>query len=329
MFLPFRCNFALMKRISAIFSLLFGCLSAFAQDIQTLRSSLMQYQFNALPLNPAYAGRMDATTFDAFYYGNFSSGQQLSRSAMVSLHGRGGAERQLGWGGVMQFYSQNAFNELNIHPTFSRILPMGNGNLSMGATLGISYFDVNEAIQATLNNSFMAVDGGLGVFWHNQRSFIGLSAPSVFETPIQKQDPGNGGILRSRSYNLHTGSLFRLNDELYLKPALLLRRALVYQLPEDDAVTDYNLWSADVHASVFIEGNYLIGLMAGYSKPADGFFEQTRLGVSATLLFNNFRLGYAVQYNNQRNIAVSLPATHTLSVGYDFTEDPEAGRRVF
>lgn len=328
-FLHFPANFANMKYFPLpIFFLMLG-LAANGQDIQSLRASLMQYQFNALPLNPAYAGRLEATSFEAFYYGSFASQQQVSRSAMVSLHGRGGTAQQLGWGGVLQFHSQEAYNDLNFRPSFSRIIRMDNGNLSFGASLGINYFDVDELLVVTdLTSSFWSFDGGAGAYWHNQRSFVGLSMPNFFEKSLGQAEYNSGSLLRSRPINLHLGSLFRLNDDLYLKPTLLLSQAKIYGLPKSEAGPDYNLWSADVHTSVFVEGTYVIGLLAGYTKPDLGF-EQTRLGVSATLLLGNFRLGYAIQYNNQAKSAVSLPASHTISAGYDFFENPEEGRRVF
>lgn len=303
-------------------------LSANAQDTQSLRASLMQYQFNALPLNPAYAGRLETTSFEAFYYGSFASQQQVSRSAMVSLHGRGGLSQQFGWGGVLQFHSQEFYNELNFHPAFSRVIRLESGNVSFGATLGFNYFDVDETVLSTINSSFFSVDGGVGVFYHNQRSFAGVSILNFFEKSLHVGDDNQGSLPRSRPINLHAGSLFRINDDIYLKPAVLVRYASVYGIPEKNSLTDYSLWSADIHASVFVQGTYVIGLLAGYTRPEQGF-NQSRLGVSATLLFGNIRFGYALQYNNQAASSVSLPATHTITAGYDFFEYPEEGRRVF
>ncbi|MBI1225345.1 MAG: type IX secretion system membrane protein PorP/SprF [Bacteroidetes bacterium] len=317
-----------MKKNILLASLVFAFLGAKSQDIQSLRASLMQYQFNALPLNPAYAGRLEATSFEAFYYGSFASQQQVSRSAMVSLHGRGGASQQLGWGGVLQFHNQEFYNELNFHPAFSRILRLSSGNVSFGATVGFNYFDVDETVLTSLSSSFFSVDGGVGVFYHNQRSFLGVSMLSFFEKTLSTQDDNTGSLPRSRPINLHMGSLFRINDDIYLKPTLLFRYANVYGIPEQNSMTDYTVVSVDAHASVFVQGTYVIGLLAGYSHPEFGF-NQTRLGLSATLLFGNIRFGYAIQYNNQAASSVSLPASHTITAGYDFFEDPEEGRRVF
>ncbi len=314
-----------MKQLLLTALLLFFGLSANAQDNQTFRSSLMQYQFNALPLNPAYAGRLEATSFEAFYYGSFSSKQQVSRSAMVSLHGRGGVNQNLGWGGVLQFHNQAYFNELNFRPAFSRIFRLENSQVSIGATLGVNYIDVDESIATNAANSYISFNGGAGAFWHNQRTFLGFSMPNFFE---KSTEPDESIAQRVNSVNIHAGSVFRLNDDYYLKPTVLLRRTTTNVYDSFNDIIEVNTNSADIHASVFVEGSYAIGVLAGISKVDIGV-NQTRLGVSAVLLFDNFRFGYALQYNRQAVSSISLPATHTLSAGYDFFENPEDARRVF
>ncbi len=312
-----------MKQLFAFVFILAASLAATAQDDQTFRNSLMQYQFNALPLNPAYAGRVNATSFEAFYYGSFASDMQLSRSAMVSLHGRGGVRENVGFGGVLQFHNQPDFNELSIKPVFSRLFPMAGGSLAIGATAGVSYFDANENVN--LGVSFMAMEAGAGVFWQNQRTFIGFSMPNFFERPFFDDE---GGPLRFRTINLHAGSTFHITDEYYLKPAILLKQATPYTLNDLDFRPDNQINSADLHLSVFIEGSYVVGLLGGISRVENGI-NQRRIGISGMFLFDNFRFGYALQYNDQTISNISLPATHTLTLGYDFFENPEEGRRVF
>ncbi|MBK8567873.1 MAG: type IX secretion system membrane protein PorP/SprF [Saprospiraceae bacterium] len=312
-----------MKQLFAFAFFLSVCWTTSAQDNQTFRSSLMQYQFNALPLNPAYAGRVAAPSFEAFYYGSFASDVQVSRSTMVSLHWRGGTQQNLGLGGVLQLHNQPDFNELSVKPAFARIFPMGGGSMAIGATAGVSYFDANENV--SLAPSFMAMEAGAGAFWHNQRTFLGISMPNFMERPFFEDD---GGPLRFRTLNLHVGSVFRITDEYYLKPAILLKQATPYTLNDRNFNTANRINSADLHLSVFVEGSYVVGVLGGFSKVENGI-NQRRIGISGIFLFNNFRFGYALQYNDQSLSNISLPATHTLTLGYDFFEDPEEGRRVF
>ncbi len=321
--MPKPATFGGMKQLIVLALLILVCRMTHAQDDQTFRSSLLQYQFNALPLNPAYAGRVAAPSFEAFYYGSFASEMLVSRSAMVSLHGRAGSQQNHGLGGVLQFHNQSDFNELLVKPMISRIFPMVGGSLAIGAGVGASYFDANENV--SFATSFMSLEGGAGLFWQNQRTFIGISTPNFIEKSFYKDE---GGPIRYRTLNLHMGSVFRITDEYYLKPAILLKRATPYTLNDLEFRPDYQITAADIHLSLFIEGSYVIGVLGGVSKVENGI-NQRRIGVSGVFLFDNFRFGYALQYNDQAISNISLPATHTLTLGYDFFENPEDGRRVF
>jgi hypothetical protein len=309
-----------MKFLLVIFQI-FLAAAAFSQD---LRSSLLQYQFNALPLNPAYAGRLEVPGFDANYFGNFASSFQLSRAAQVSVHGRSeraGKLGQAGWGGVLQFYQQNFYGEINLRPAYSRVIELPVGTIAFGGTLGLSYFDIDENVISTVNSSFMTVDGGFGVYYHTDRFFAGVSVLNAFEKSFFLDENLQGNALRRENpFNLHTGSIIRLTEDLKIKPVALLRYANIYELPDRNQTDIYQSWSADVNASVIVQDTYVLGLLAGYTKPEVGF-ELSRFGVSATYIFGNLRLSYAIQQNNQAQSAISLPVSHWLSAGYDFYQD--------
>lgn len=314
-----------MKYLIFILSLL-PAIPAHSQD---LRTSLLQYQFNALPLNPAYAGRVETVGFESNYFGNFASSFQLSRAAQVSVYGRTGQRGQFGWGGVVQFYQQDFFGEINLRPTFSRLVELPDGTIAFGGSIGISYFDVDETVLSSVNSNFMAIDGGFGVYFHSGRSFAGISVLNAFEKSFfLDENLQNNTLQRQNPFNLHAGTFFRLTEDLQLKPSVLLRYATVYELP-DRNIDTYGLWSSDFHASIIVQDAYVLGLLAGYTNPERGM-NQSRFGVSATYIFGNFRLTYAVQQNNQATSAISLPVSHLLGAGYDFfQEDEERPARFF
>ncbi len=308
-----------MKYLLVIFQI-FLAAAAFSQD---LRSSLLQYQFNALPLNPAYAGRLEVPGFEATYFGNTASSSQLSRAAQVSVHGRSERKSKLGqagWGGVLQFYQQYFYGEINLRPAYSRVIELPGGSLSFGGALGVNYFDIDENVISTVNSGFMTLDGSFGIYYHLDHFFTGISVLNFFEKSffLDENLPGNA-LRRENPFNLHTGGIIRLTEDLKLKPTALFRYANIYELPDRQHADVYQSWSTDLHASVIVEDTYVLGLLAGYTKPEQGF-KQSRFGVSATYIFGNFRLSYAIQQNNQVESAISLPISHWLSAGYDFYE---------
>lgn len=318
-----------MKYYFLFFQLLISTI-VYGQD---LRSSLLQYQFNALPLNPAYAGRQETPGFDANYFGNFASSFQLSRAAQVSVYGRSGSTGKLGQaglGGVLQFYQQQFYGEINIRPMYARVLTLPTGHISFGATLGINYFDIDGTVISNVNSGFLSLDGGFGIYYHTHRFFTGISVLNAFEKSFFLDENLSGNALqRENPFNLLTGGIIRLTEDLKLKPASLLRYVNIYELPDRREVEIRQLLSADLHVSVIVQDTYVIGLLGGYTDAETGS-NQSRFGVSASYIFGNFRLSYAIQQNNQVKNATSLPVSHWLSAGYDFySHETEMPARFF
>lgn len=302
------------KYLPLVLALVFGT-SLFSQE---LRNSLMQYQFNALPLNPAYAGRIETVGFDAVYFGNFVSEFQLSRTALVSVFGRPSGTENVGLGGTLQFYQQDFFGEINLQPAYSRQFALGEGAMAIGATLGVNYFAIDHSVLSSISSNFMSIDGGLGLYYYSGQSFVGLSALRIFEKPIflEEDIPGNS-LQRENPFSLHAGAMFRLNDQIKIKPVALLGYSRIYSLSEFQKGSASKLLTADMLANLVVDDTYVVGLLLGYSDVETGR-DYSRVGISATLLLGSFRLSYGIQHNNQPDRAVSLPFTHLIGAGYDF-----------
>jgi len=301
--------------------------AALALQGQQLRQSFLLYQLDALPLNPAYAGASGYPSFEAFYFGNFRAATTVSRSGLVSVHGPS-QTTNAAWGGVLEFYKASLFGEMSASPVFSWKVPLPGGSLSLGATLGLNYFDFNDDGFSAVRN-FGSIDGGLGVYFQSRSAFAGLSALKLFEQGLFSKNVNNAAFIpRERPVNLHGGFVFHLYDNIWLKPAGLLTYAKLYELP-DAAGDSGHLKSYDLQATFIVNGTYMIGLLAGRSDYSAS--EDTgRFGGSVVLLLGNFHLGYAIQHNSNRNTAVELPISHLIQAGYIFTnEENEAPLRLF
>ncbi|MDV7399954.1 type IX secretion system membrane protein PorP/SprF, partial [Arthrospira platensis SPKY1] len=65
-------------------------------------------------------------------------------------------------------------------------------------------------------------NAGLGAFWHSSSSYIGISAPNVFE--IQRYNDNDLQVYRERiNYYLIGGHIFDIHENWQLKPAFLLK----------------------------------------------------------------------------------------------------------
>ncbi|HFA47884.1 MAG TPA: type IX secretion system membrane protein PorP/SprF [Bacteroidetes bacterium] len=308
-----------MKKIIYVSFLL---LCSLASPAQEFRSSLVQYQMNALPLNPAYSSYKEATGFEAIYFGNFAGNGQLSRSVTVNMQG---ATESGGLGLTFRFYRDAFFGEINLRPAWSRRFSLQNGGeMAFGAVLGINYFDVNNSFLSAIESDFMTFDGGFGIYYHDGRFFAGLSVINFLEKSILLESSSpRDNPQRENPYNFHAGGVFPLTQDLDLKPVILFKYTNVYTLPDQAFQNDAQNISFDIQANVFIQKTYLVGISYGFTKPEFGT-GYNRYAFSATYIFGNFRLSYSIE-NNQSNNAVSLPVSHILSAGYDLWNREEGG----
>ena len=291
---------------------------------QELRSSIIEYQFTSLQLNPAYSSKLDASGFTATYFGNLSAENLVSRAATLNLQG---ATEQGGIGLTFQFYQVFSLGEINLRPAWSKRFRLPNGaDISFGAVLGVNYFDLDDFILSRFQSNFLSLDGGAGVYYHSDYFFAGLSLLSIFESSFGLETiNGEPGLERERPFNLHLGGVFPLLESLELKPVTLLRYINTYELPKTALNDEFQSFSLDLQLNVMIDQAYVVGINYGFTNPEQGY-SITRAGLSFTYVFRNFRLSYAFQNNSRRDNAVSLPVSHLISAGYDFGELSEEGK---
>ena len=76
-----------------------------------------------------------------------------------------------------------------------------------------------------------------------------------------------------------------------------------------------------------MQETYLIGLLMGVSDFDDGS-RLNRIGLSITLNFDNFHMGYAL-VRNSNNQNLELPTSHMISAGYTFAAPDQSGTPKF
>jgi hypothetical protein len=281
---------------------------------QDLLYSLLPYQFNTLPLNPAAAGSKETKAFDATYFGNFTSGNSISRNMQVSLHGRtaGGLN---GLGGVAQFYREPAYGDLSIRPAYAHRISLPAGDIAFGASVGASYLDFDENRINTATN-FAAMSGGLGVWFQATDAFAGVSVLNLFEKGFADAN-SEGNVVRESPVILHGGFGRRLNDQLALRPAALVKYASRYRILDHSDEPAY--WSFDGQITLVVDENYYATLLYGRSIEQEAQGEAVaRWGVSFAILLGDFRLTYAFQRNNFVETGVELPGSHLIGAGLNF-----------
>ncbi|MAT53187.1 MAG: hypothetical protein CMN32_01820 [Saprospirales bacterium] len=318
-----------MKQIMQIPGILAFLFMGIAVHAQFNRQSIVQYQMDGLALNPAYAGAAGATSFEAFYFGNFDNLGTLSRSAVVSVHGPSYSGDRA-FGGVLEFFKTGFTSEVALQPAFAFLRPAGNGTLSFGAGIGIRYFDFDDDGFGGAPANFAVLEESAGAMFRNDRFFAGLSAANFYELSLRNEDLGSPGVVpRDAPISLTAGGLWQVHEDLILKPAFLVQTVKRHFL-SDDAVAapaDTRYTNLEFLPSVIVQETYLIGLLMGVSDFDDGS-RLNRIGLSITLNFDNFHMGYAL-VRNSNNQNLELPTSHMISAGYTFAAPDQSGTPKF
>lgn len=141
-------------------------------------------------------------------------------------------------------------------------------NLSQGITPGNETY---ENLTGTYTNF------GIGAFYHNEKFYVGLSMPQLFETPkFILEDNFSAGLNKNMTYLTTFGAVFELNENIKFRPSSLIK------------VTSGLPVSVDINANFLLKDRLEIGTSYRYNDSVSGMV--------ALILNESFRLGYAYDH---------------------------------
>ncbi|NHF61594.1 type IX secretion system membrane protein PorP/SprF [Flavobacteriaceae bacterium TP-CH-4] len=218
--------------------LLFWETSSAQQDAQ-----YTQYMFNTMSVNPAYAGSRGQFSAAALYRSQWVGLEGGPQTQTLNLHSPIRNSR-VGYGLsiVNDEIGEGAVQETYFDAIISYTIDVSlEGKLSFGLKAGGHLFNLDvdglrqrndPLLQENLDtdnieNRF-SPNVGLGVYYHTNRFYAGLSAPNLLET---EHFDGSGGDANSIeflsqeriNFYLITGYVFDLNNNFKFKPALLTK----------------------------------------------------------------------------------------------------------
>lgn len=247
------------------FSILLLGLSSFSllgqQDAQ-----YTQYMYNTISINPAYAGSRDVLSIVGLHRNQWVGIDGAPRTSTLALHTPLGASRRVGLGGSVINDEIGPVDETYMSVDFSYTIPTSEtGKLSFGlkGTAQLINVDFNKLTRSDLNdpeyaqgldNSFNP-NVGIGLYYHNDKTYVGLSVPNLLETEhFDRSNASNNqvtsttiGAQEKVNFYLIAGHVFDLTDNLKLKPALLTK--LVFGAP----------LQVDVSANFLIHDRFTLG----------------------------------------------------------------------
>lgn len=198
-----------------------------------------QYMFNTMSVNPAYAGSRGQLSVAALYRSQWVGLAGAPKSQTLNLHSPI-RNSKLGYGisivndeigdGVVQETYFDAVISYTIDVSREGKLSFGvkaGGNLLNLDFQGLRNFDIEPVNEENIENKF-SPNIGIGVYYHANRFYAGLSAPNLLETKHfdnAQRDANTVQFLSKERINFYliTGYVFDLNGNLKFKPAILTK----------------------------------------------------------------------------------------------------------
>ena len=225
----------------AVLSLVFHITYA-QQDAQ-----YTQYMYNTISVNPAYAGSRGVMSVMGLHRSQWVGLDGAPRTQTLTLNSPIGENERLGIGLSVVNDEIGPTNETYIGVDFSYSIPTSEiGKLSFGIKGGAHLLNVDfqELVQFNQNDALFEnnIDNkfspqvGVGVYYHTNKFYLGLSAPNLLETDHFDESSTSGDsdavsfLAEERiNYYLIAGHVFDITDDLKFKPALLTK--LVFGTP--------------------------------------------------------------------------------------------------
>jgi type IX secretion system PorP/SprF family membrane protein len=268
-----------------------------------------QYLYNALAINPAFAGCHDALSATISYRNQWVGFKDAPKSHMLSVHAPFDNDR-IGLGLLIEKNSIGIYKETSFMGNYAYRTELFNGKLALGLGFGVTVYkmawnelDATDADDVQLiNNPTSAVlpAFSLGTYYYTKKYFIGISLPR-FLTHELDQSTGNYKIKNNFSgYNY----FFTGGYEVGIGPRVKLLPSLLIKYHPNHAIQiDYN-------AQVNLKDKIWIGIGYRNSNMLIGML-RCQLNYQLNIAYSyDFDLGSIGKYKN---------GSHEIVLNYVFS----------
>ena len=259
-------------RILIFVLMLTGVVSHAQQDAQ-----FTQYMYNTININPAYAGSRGAMSIFGLYRTQWIGLDGAPKTAAFSLNTPLN-ESNLGLG--LSFVSDEIGPtvENTISADVSYTVPTSETyKLSFGIKGTANFFKLDATSNLVTANpdpslfdySKFSPNIGAGVYFHSDKTYVGLSVPNFIETK-NKYDDNQIAITTQRiNYYLIAGHVFDLSPNIKFKPALLTK--LVTGAPLQVDVSGNFMFNEKLVLGVAYRWDAAVSALAGF-QVSDGLY---------------------------------------------------------
>ncbi|MBC9914152.1 PorP/SprF family type IX secretion system membrane protein [Chitinophaga varians] len=291
-------NKRLMKALGIAVLCCCCCLKGWAQQ-QPIYS---QYMFNGMIINPAYPSMDESSSLTAVGRNQWVGVNGAPKTATASFYTPLKATNtSLGVSLMNEKITVNS--QTGVHFNVSQRVKLNEKlYLAMGIKAGMSQFREDNASLSTSdpvfaqNQSYWKTDVGFGFMLFTDHFFVGLSSPT-----FKSFDLGNSvnKVVVQSHYFIQSGYLLTINDNVKLKPNVLLR------IVKGTGV------QYDLNANILLKN--LVWLGASWRS------EKTMTGLVQVQLNKNLQLGYSYDTPMQSNLKGAQTVSHEVMINYRFS----------
>ena len=281
--------------------------SLFAQK----RPLYSEYMFNTFEINPAYAGYKNVIQITSMFRKQWTGFKTAPQSSYFSVD-MPIPNKRIGLGLKIVDDKDEITKTFGAQSAYSFKIPMGeNSTLALGLEAGVlsynsdfSKIDVIDANDPSFsqNTNSLKLNFGTGVFFNSENFYVGLSTPNLIRN-VSDGGASLNDVKQNIYWYFNTGYVYKLSDDLLIKPSVLMRG-------ESQSLTSFdinvNLWIADV-----------LSLGVSYRNQA------AVVGIIDLKMLPNLRLGYAYDHNINQFKIISK-GSHEIILRYEIPLNGEA-----
>lgn len=267
-----------LKIVFVLFLAVFTLQSNAQQDPQ-----YTNYMFNTLSVNSAYAGSRGHLSVTALHRTQWVGIEGAPQTQSLTVESPIG--NNLGLGVAIIHDKLGPSREMYLDGNLSYTIRLNNkSRLSFGLKAGARLLNVDlfdgfqtNADVSSINNRFLPTVGA-GMYWRNEKTYIGISVPNFLTKEHFDRDSFNSNTFEVSAERLHyfliAGKVFDLSDSVKFKPAFL--------------------------------GKFVVGAPAIVDLSAN------------FMLYDKFRIGAAYRWDDSFSGLIGLQLTPKLLLGYAY-----------
>jgi type IX secretion system PorP/SprF family membrane protein len=227
-----------MKKIKAIVATSFLGIMFFNSYAQQ-DAQYTQYMYNTISVNPAYAGSREVMSIMGLHRSQWVGLDGAPRTQTLTINTPIGSKDRIGLGLSIVNDEIGPTDETYFDIDFSYTIPTSEeGKLSFGVKAGghllnidfqkLSRFNNNDGLFETNIDNKFSPNVGVGLYYHTNKFYLGLSAPNLLETDHFDESTTSSSstsvsfLAEERiNYYLISGYVFDLSSDVKFKPAVL------------------------------------------------------------------------------------------------------------